>query len=543
MAGIEKSGGQGISTTHPELVFELHQTKNGDFNPNLVSAGSHKKPWWKCTKGHEWQAIVSSRARGASCPYCSGNKPWAGETDLETTNPDLAKQWHPTKNGELLPSKVLAGYATKVWWLCEKGHSWEIAPANRKLGSGCPYCSGNKPWAGFNDLGTLYPVIAAQWHSTLNGDLKPSGITSKSNQSIWWQCPLDERHVWKDSVNHRTGMNRNCAVCRGYKVIPGVNDLGSSFPEVASEWHPTKNGKNTPQTLTVASNVTSWWKCKEGHEWQARITHRVNGSKCPFCSGRDAIEGVNDLATTHPDLANQWDLSLNKKNSPRNTKAFSAYKAWWLCSKKHSWKAAVSSRAVGSGCPYCSGLLPIQGETDLGTLRPELVKEWHPTKNGQLLPSGFTVGTSQRVWWLCSEKHEWKTAISGRSIQGSGCPRCASYGYDSTKPGLLYFISNEALRARKVGITNVETRVSRLKDFATLGWVELMIVKDEDGLLIKNAETQILRWIRKGLELPAFLTKSDMGRHGGHSETFSIDGPSNSEVISKIESTIIELRN
>lgn len=536
-SGASKSG---IRDSHPQLISEWHPTKNSGVDLSTVTAGLNKKFWWLCTKGHEWQAVVSSRARGATCPYCSGVYPWQGETDLATTHPDLAKDWHPTKNGDLLPSQVLAGYSSKVWWRCKNGHDWEIAPANRKLGSGCPYCAGTKTWAGFNDLQTLYPSVAAEWHPTLNGLLQPSQVTGKSNKSVFWMCPIDNRHYWKDSVNHRTSMGRNCAVCRGYQVIPGVNDLASAYPHLAHEWHPSKNGSRTPETVTLASNFKVWWKCSNGHEWEAKVSHRMNGSDCPFCSGRFAVEGETDLATTHPQLAKEWDSDKNKLEVTQ-VKAFSAQKAWWICAKKHSWAAAVSSRSAGAGCPFCSGLLPIPGETDLATLRPNLVAEWHPSKNGKLIPRDCTVGTPKKVWWICSEGHEWKTAVVSRS-NGTGCPRCAVYGYDSSKAGILYFIENELLRARKIGITNLETKASRLKDFSTLGWGEVCVIQDEDGLLVRNVESQVLSWIRKDLGLPPYLSKAEMGRHGGHSETFSIEGPSNQEVIRKIQSSFQDLR-
>ena len=89
---------------------------------------------------------------------------------LEIVNPELAKQWHPTLNGDLKPDAVTFGSHKKVWWLCDKNHEWEAVIGDRSNGSGCGVCSGNKVLIGFNDLQTLKPDLAAQWHPILNGD-------------------------------------------------------------------------------------------------------------------------------------------------------------------------------------------------------------------------------------------------------------------------------------------------------------------------------------------------------------------------------------
>ena len=60
----------------PELVKQWHPTKNGTIKPEEITAGSHKKYWWKCPEGpdHEWEALVYTRTRKqkSGCPFCSG---------------------------------------------------------------------------------------------------------------------------------------------------------------------------------------------------------------------------------------------------------------------------------------------------------------------------------------------------------------------------------------------------------------------------------------------------------------------------------------
>jgi glutaredoxin len=206
-----------LATENPALAAQWHPTKNGDLTPQHVVAGSAKKVWWVCEKGHEWCAVIYSRAQGSGCPYCNNRAVLEGFNDLTTTHPEVAKQWHPDLNGDLTPQHVMAGSLKKAWWVCEKGHAWEAVIASRAgMSSGCPYCSGLKALPGFNDLATVEPEIAAQWHPELNGDLTPEHVTRGSDKKAWWIC--SEGHVWKATIGMRAGKRKTgCPVCAGIK--------------------------------------------------------------------------------------------------------------------------------------------------------------------------------------------------------------------------------------------------------------------------------------------------------------------------------------
>ena len=60
---------------------------------------------------------------------------------------------------------------------------------------------------------------------------------------------------------------------------------------------------------------------------------------------------------------------------------------------------------------------------NLYVLKPNLVKEWHPTKNVGIKPQELTPGSGKKIWWICSEGHEWEAVVYSRS-KGSGCPHC-----------------------------------------------------------------------------------------------------------------------
>ena len=109
-----------------QLMSEWNWVKNNElhFEPTKLTCGSGRKVWWKCASGHEWQADIHNRNAGNGCPYCSNHKVLAGFNDLAIKYPDVAKEWHPTKNGSLTPCEVSASSKKKAWWICSKGHEW-----------------------------------------------------------------------------------------------------------------------------------------------------------------------------------------------------------------------------------------------------------------------------------------------------------------------------------------------------------------------------------------------------------------------------------
>jgi hypothetical protein len=130
-----KTASYNLQILNPLLAKEWYPAKNGRLTPKDVTPMSHKKVWWQCEKGHEWESIISNRSsKGRSCPYCSNQKA-CEDNCLATVNPKLAKEWHPTKNGNLTPYDVTPGSSRKmVWWQCKKGHEWEALVKSRSIG-------------------------------------------------------------------------------------------------------------------------------------------------------------------------------------------------------------------------------------------------------------------------------------------------------------------------------------------------------------------------------------------------------------------------
>ena len=335
-----------------QLMAEWDWEKNAElgFYPDKLTCGSGKKVWWKCTKGHKWQSVIASRNSGCRCPYCAGVLVSKGETDLETINPALAMEWNYEKNNGLTPSEVMPNSDKKVWWICKNGHDWQATIASRNSGCGCPYCAGIYAIKGENDLKTINPALALEWDWEKNGELTPEDVTAHSHKKVWWKCKTG--HSWQAYISKRS-IGQNCPFCSGKQSLQGYNDLSTTNPELISEWDFEKN--DTPiYSYRPMSNKKVWWICDKGHSWNAAIAKRVSGEKCPVCQGKKIEIGYNDLATTHPALAIEWDYERNEGVSPSDFSKGSDNKVWWICKRNHSWKAAISSRASGVGCPHCT---------------------------------------------------------------------------------------------------------------------------------------------------------------------------------------------
>ena len=135
---------------------------------------------------------------------------------------------------------------------------------------------------------SAFPRWQPKWHPTRNGPATPQNVVPGSTARVWWECPVGPDHEWQVKVCDRTQDNTGCPFCAGKKVS-ATNSLASLCPDIATHWHPTKNGDLTPDKIVAGSEKVVWWECPNGadHEWQVKVEHRTrSGSGCPCCSGR-----------------------------------------------------------------------------------------------------------------------------------------------------------------------------------------------------------------------------------------------------------------
>ncbi|MCR5812451.1 MAG: zinc-ribbon domain-containing protein [Lachnospiraceae bacterium] len=264
----------------------------------------------------------------------------------------------------------------------------------------------------------LYEQLVKEWSPKNERPL--DSYKSYSKEYGLWVC--SEGHEWPATIKGRFSRH-GCPFCGGKRPVAGENDAATLCPELVSEWHPKLNGTKKLSDFGRGSEYKAWWKCGKGHIWPAAVNHRVNGEGCPYCRGKIPHKDYN-LATVLPHVAALWNYEKNAKK-PEEYCPHSRDFVMWKCEKGHEWPATIHSMSrirTTNGCPYCYGRLPIKGETDLATLRPELVAEWDWKKNRKD-PSQYGVFANKKVLWICPRGHSYPAFINNRA-KGDGCPLC-----------------------------------------------------------------------------------------------------------------------
>lgn len=357
-----------ISRKAPQIAKMWHPTKNGLVTPEDISVGSSKKFWWQGECGHEWISTVSYEISSGKCPYCSGMRVLQGFNDLATINPMIAKEWDYEKNDKVSPETITAGSGKKVWWRCEKGHSWYASIVSRNRGNGCPVCANRIVLKGYNDI-TSNKKLLQSWNYEKNRELDPTEISIGSEKTVWWRCP-ECGWEWKAMIRRRTEGN-GCPECgkkiryanSRKKMVKDRGSLAEKNPELLEEWDWSKN-KVSPYEILSGYTKKTWWKCKQcGNEWEATVISRSAGRGCPVCAEKRRViskqhtllNKKQPITLTHPEVMSDWDYEKNTMMDPAFLTAGSGKKSNWKCHIcQTGWEATIVERTRGkSKCPEC----------------------------------------------------------------------------------------------------------------------------------------------------------------------------------------------
>lgn len=271
---------------------------------------------------------------------------------------------------------------------------------------------------GTNTLSTVYPELCGEWHPTLNGNLTPSLIAPHSGKKVWWKCAHE--HEWSATVRHRA-YGRGCPICSGKKASKWRN-LKTEFPEVARDWHPTKNALAPTEYLPKSSKVV-WWQCKFGHDFQMSVEVRTRGIGCPECRRHNVLSFGNQKLGDYKELLDEVDPSLEVLEEVAELYVGSNRRLNWLGKCGHRWKTTVLRRYQGRKCPYCINQ-KVDKTNNLAVTFPKIADEWDHKKNGELSPFYVNPGTPRKVHWKCSRGHTWQAQVNSRTRNGTGCPTC-----------------------------------------------------------------------------------------------------------------------
>lgn len=282
-----------------------------------------------------------------------------------------------------------------------------------------------RPWV--TSVADAYPEFAAQadgWD--------PATVGAGSNKAYPWHCP-ECTHRWSRAPIERK-RNPRCPGCEHRALVVGFNDVATRLPHLVAEaygWDPTTVRFNEARRVE--------WKCPReacAQVYDMSPNRRRDGRNCPYCAGKRIAVGVNDLSTTHPDLAGEadgWD--------PTQYTAGSSKRRPWKCSEPrcgYRWTASIDNRALqNTRCPACANKVVVPGYNDLVTTHPHIAAQ----AMGQWKPDHYTYGSDFMGRWQCPEQEclrQWNDTISHRTIEGRGCPDCSLLKSDG---------SNSLLRA------------------------------------------------------------------------------------------------
>lgn len=210
-----------LATICPDLIAEWSD-KNVEADISSYTAGSQKKVWWNGNCGHEWKASIKNRVKGSGCPYCTSHKIKKGENDLESTRPDIAKEWSE-RNYPIKASDVMANTNKKFWWKCDKGHEWKAPVSSRNKGSKCPYCSGVILLPGFNDLASTNPELVSEWSD--KNTVSPKSVNAKSRVSVIWTCKTCG-YEWSTAIYKRVN-GGGCPYCKRLETVQ--NNMNTEY--------------------------------------------------------------------------------------------------------------------------------------------------------------------------------------------------------------------------------------------------------------------------------------------------------------------------
>lgn len=412
---------------YPEIAKHWDYERNLNLRPSLISPYSNKSCWWICKKGHNIVQSPNAIKNGRWCKYCS-NKAVCEDNNLLVRFPDVAMQWHPTKNKKLTPDKIVASSHKRVWLICSCGNDFErpvnLIKLNAKNEFSCKACSAKlsaktrsvaKKGKSFGDSNGH---LLKYWDYEKNKEHDPFKLKPSSSEIIYWRCK--NGHSFKQAI-YSTNYGKWCKYCAN-KAVSEDNCLANNYPEIAKEWHPTRNLNLTPNEVISGSGTKVWWLCDCGHEWRASVSGRTwSGCGCRICgykrggnrNRRDTERFINESTLIHNGF---YDYS---KSVYVSAKEFVII----ICPVHGEFSQRAHSHAKGKGCKKCS----IEYVTRLNLISKKEVKKRFSDAHGDNFKYNWSsyVDTRTNMEMFC-KKHGSFNQKPCLHYNGHGCNKCSS---------------------------------------------------------------------------------------------------------------------
>ena len=433
-----------LATTHPSLLKEWDYDNNV-IQPDAITAGSHHKVWWKCSKNHKWEATIASRASGGrGCPVCAGQKVLSGFNDLQTLFPNIAKFWDYEKNGDLKPSQVSSKTKRVVWWKCDSGHSYDM-PVDKKTsrGFGCPICSNYRIVSGINDLATTNPELVFEWHKEKNGSLLPQQIGKNSTKKIWWIC--QKGHEWTATPHDRTQDNTGCPICsaRRHTSFPEQAIyfyLKKLYPDTVNRYKDIFNNGMELDVYIPSLKLAIEFDGKAFHNTE--VQHKRELVKYEICK-QNKIYLIRIKEKHNQEWKDTADdvYFIPKEHNYRRLAYLIQHLLNVLDTRSQLLMSLEQNHSNGVYLPPQSSI-KVDLEKDrieilsylteisnsITNTRPDVAEQWDYEKNSPLTPNMFSIGSTEKVWWICTRcGKSYRTMINHKNRHDSRvCPECAN---------------------------------------------------------------------------------------------------------------------
>ena len=346
--------------------------------------------------------------------------------------PEIAKLWHPTKNGAKTPNDVSSKSSSYAWWICpetKEAYRRQIYSQTTRQ-SPSPFVLNKEVSTGYNDILTKCPVAKKYWDYDKN-ETNPSNILFNSPEKAWWKNPKTGHSVQREinaTVKNLLG--------KGKKRIK--NDDGDFFSSpkeplsktqkelVKTMWDYSKN-TISPEEITEGSRKAVWWKCPQyNYSYQRQVFNQVkSGITSPLMTASKTVAGINDLNTTHPEIAKNWHPSNLK--SPTEVTAKSEYLAIWYDPEHNdTYERTVIQQVKSEGrSPIGHGGTAKQGN-NIARHYPHIAALLHPTKNGNITAEDIAPKSKTTYWWFDKETGQSFRRTPNDMVMRSSLPPCAS---------------------------------------------------------------------------------------------------------------------
>ena len=358
--------------------------KNGELglNPEEITGGSKVKPNWICKKcGHKWRASVYNRTRGSGCPCC-------------------VKYIHTSYSEQAIYYYVKQVFPDAINGYTDLGFELDIyIPSIKTAIEYDGYIAHNDRWEKDNAKNLKckqHKIQLIRVREKRLGDFNFNNcvcIARSTTSSSSLNSAINELLKYLNSPKINVDVSKDhVKIGEMYKSFAYENSFAKIYPNIAKEWHPTKNGNLTPDKFSKGSGFYVWWKCLNcDHEWMSPPKERAKGYGCPECAKEK---------------------------------------------RKQSYQKTIAQR-----------MLNIR-ENSLAEHFPKIASEWHPTKNGTLTPYMFPKRSNKKVWWLCPDcGHEWRAVIADRTgAKRTGCPECAKKKREQSRQKTIAIKKSNSLK-------------------------------------------------------------------------------------------------